>query len=316
MNTRPRQFDEMIGQSDAKKRARIAVQAALQRGEVLPHALLTSSGGGLGKTSFASILANEMFAPFEAVSATAITTPLDIRNLLIRLKSGSVLCLDEFHTIGKLAAEELLIVLEQGVLHVKAGRESSPIKMELSPFTLIAATTNPEAISEPLRQRFPLQFHFDFYSEPDISLILNGAFNRWQITIDEPAIESMAGRARGIPRIALRLAERVRDVAQAKGTDIVDCALVDTTMRLEGIDRVGLTAQERRLLQILADCEPRPVSARSLALALGTGVVTVTSVLEPFLVRLGLMSIGSQGRNLTSQGREHVNRDRTIGGHS
>lgn len=305
-NHRPQHLDEMIGQDAIKQKARIAIQAALQRGEPLPHVLLTSSGGGLGKTSFAQILSNEMFSPLIATTGQCLMSPADLRNILVRLKQSSVLLVDEFHGIGRSAAEELLLVLEEGVLNVNVGSTGAPLRIEVPPFTLIAASTHPESISAPLQQRFGLVFRFGFYAESEIQQILRDTFRRWSMEMDEVASSTLARRARGVPRIALRLAERVRDVAQAQSSHAVNAETVALTMRIEGIDLLGLTQQERHLLSILDDADPRAVSARSLSLALGVGAATTTEVLEPGLVRLGLMTIGSGGRRLTEKGMQHL----------
>lgn len=305
-NHRPQHLDEMIGQNAIKQKARIAIQAALQRGEPLPHCLLTSSGGGLGKTSFAGILANEMFSPLVTTTGQCLMSPADLRNLLIRIKPNTVLLVDEFHGIGRSAAEELLLVLEEGVLNVSIGGNGAPLRIDVPPFTLCAASTLPESISAPLQQRFGLSFRFDFYVNSEIERIIEGIFQRWSMQIDASAATILGTRARGIPRVALRLAERVRDLVQAQGINAVTSAAVTLTMRVEGIDSLGLTQQERSLLSALSDAEPRPVSARSLSLALGVGVATTTEVLEPPLFRLGLLAIGTGGRRLTEKGRQHL----------
>ncbi len=304
---RPQHLDEMIGQNDVKAKASIAIQAALQRGEPLPHCLLTSPGtGGLGKTSFAGVLANEMFSQLVSTTGQCLVTATDLRNILVRLEPSSVLLIDEFHGIGRSAAEELLLVLEEGVLNVNIGGNSAPIRIAVPSFTLCAATTNPEAVSSPLMQRFGLSFRFDFYSNAEIAQIAKGVFAKWGMQIDVAASDNLARRARGVPRLVLRLAERVRDVVQAQSMTTVALSSVEMAMRIEGVDALGLNRLERHLLRILSNAEPRPISARSLALALGVGVPTVVEVLEPPLVRLEMMSIGSGGRRLTEKGRQHL----------
>lgn len=305
-NHRPLHFDEMIGQEAIKQKARIAIQAALQRGEPLPHVLLTSSGGGLGKTSFAGVLANEMFSPLVTTTGQCLLSPADLRNLLIRIEPNTVLLVDEFHGIGRAAAEELLLVLEEGVLNVNIGCNGAPLRIDVPRFTLCAASTQPESISAPLQQRFGLTFRFDFYTSAQVCEIIRGIFSRWNMEIDEAASQTLGLLSRGVPRIGLRLSERVRDVAQAQAITRANSATVELAMRIEGIDDLGLNCSERHLLLILTEADPRPVSARSIALALGTGVRTVQDVLEPPLVRLGLMFIGAGGRRLTAKGRLHV----------
>ena len=305
-NLRPQSLDELIGQENLKQKARIAVGAALQRGEPLPHCLLTSSGGGLGKTTLAGVLANEMFRPLVSTTGQCLLTPVDLRNTLISLKPGSLLLVDEFHALGRAAAEELLLVLEDGVLNINLESRQGPIRIPVPPFTLIAATTRPSAIAAPMFQRFGLHFHFDFYSVTELCEIAGAFAREMPVEFAEAVNTALAGRSLGIPRRCLRLIERVRDVAQAKGLKKATLDEMSLAMRIEGIDHLGLRRDERELLQTLADAEPRAVSARSLALALGVEIATVIEVLEPPLVRLGLLTIGRGGRRLTAKGMEHL----------
>lgn len=301
---RPQSLEEMIGQDGIKRKARIVIGAALQRGEPLPHCLLTSSGGGLGKSTLGAILATEMFRPLVSTTGQCLYAAPDLRRILIQLEPNSLLLVDEFHGIGKLAAEELLLVLEEGVLNVNLG--SGPTRMEIPPFTLIAATTKPSAISGPLMQRFGVTFHFDFYSLEEMKQIVSRMAYNLDVTVTESVCQGIAERSHGVPRKALRLAERVRDVAQAKGKSHATDEELTVAMQVEGIDGLGLRQSERQLLMVLARMDPRPVSARSLSLALGTEVSNVTDTLEPLLVRLGLMAIGPGGRRITDVGHAHL----------
>ena len=301
---RPQLLDELVGHADAKVKARIAIQAALTRDEPLPHCLLTSGVGGVGKTSFAAVLANEMYSPFAATSGACLSTPTDLRNALIRLKPRSVLLCDEAHLLGRAAGEELLIVLEEGVINVNSN--GNPIRLPLPAFTFIAATTKPESLSAPLSQRFGLRFHLLPLAAKEIEQVVSRAFAHWQMGVEPEVVVGIAQRSRGIPRISLRLSERIRDAVQASRSTTASRQHLDLAMRIEGIDELGLTHEERQLLRCLGDAEPRPVSARSLALALGCGIETITDVLEPTLVRFGLMSIGTGGRRLTARGMEHL----------
>jgi Holliday junction DNA helicase RuvB len=301
---RPQQLDELVGHADAKMKARIAIQAALNRDEPLPHCLLTSGVGGVGKTSFAAVLANEMYVPFIATSGACLASPMNLRNALIRLQPRNVLLCDEAHRLGRAVAEELLIVLEEGVLNVTSN--GRPIRLPVPQFTFVAATTKPEALSAPLTQRFGLRFHLLPLTPSEIEQVVRRAFEHWQMGVESDVVAGIAQRARGIPRISLRLSERVRDAVQASRATQASLQHLDLAMRIEGVDPIGLASEERELLRCLADAEPRAVSARSLALALGCGVETITTVLEPTLVRFGLMTIGVGGRRLTVKGAEHL----------
>ena len=302
---RPQQLDELVGHVDVKAKARIAIAAALARGEPLPHCLLTSSGGGLGKTTLAQILANELYVGLVQTSGTCIVSPLDLRNLLIRTTPNSCVLIDEFHAVGRAAADELLLVLEENVINVNVG-SNGPIRMELPAFTLIAATTKPEALAAPLAQRFALKFHLDPLQRDEMKLVVRRIFTRWQIETDEEVVDGLAVRSRGNPRQALRLAERVRDVVQARNVAKATTECFELAMRVEGVDGLGLTRQEQQLLRCLANAEPRAVSARSLALGLGVNVQTVSEVLEPPLIRMGLLTVGVGGRRLTANGHRHL----------
>lgn len=308
---RPRMLDDLIGREPLKKKARVAVGAALARGEPLPHVLLTSNGGGLGKTSFAQILANEMYSPLVQTSGPSMASLCDLRRVLIKLRSGDILHIDEIHAMAKQAAEELLLVLEEGVVNLKL--EDGPVRVPLPRFTLIASTTMPSALSAPLTQRFGLSFHFEFYTVPELTEIAYRMSESLRMPLDRETCTAIAERSLGIPRVCLRHVERVRDVAQACGRNqatMRECALA---MEMEGVDRLGLGPNHHRLLEQLARAAPRGISARSVALALGVEQSTITAVLEPTLVRLGLMVIRPGGRFITNVGMEHL---RAINQHS
>ncbi len=307
LTARPKFLDEMIGQENIRQKARIAIASAMHRGEPLGHCLLTSAGGGLGKSTMAICLANEMYQTLVVTSGQCINTAADLRNILIRLnKKGSMLLIDEMHCIGRMAAEELLLVLEDGVLNVNLSRNGAPVRIPVPPFTLIAATTLPSALSGPLIQRFGLHFRFGFYSANELQTIISKATERMGVEFDEDVCIELARRARGVPRIALHLMERVRDITQAKRRSRATAADLMDAMNLEEIDGEGLHQGDRTILRTLLEGEPRPVSVRSLALVLGEATETVTDVLEPSLVRMGFVTIGAGGRRLTAKGREHI----------
>jgi len=293
----------MIGQQHIRLKAGIAIGAALAREEPLPHALLTGPGG-TGKTSFAQVLANEMYAPFTATTGQCLLTPLDLRNLLIRIKPRTVVLVDEAHTLGRSAAEELLVVLEDGVINLNG--QDAPVRIPVPPFTLVAATTKPEVFcSTPLGQRFGLHFHFDFYSANELQQLVSGIFTRWGLTTEPGVAGFLAARARGTPRIALRLAERVRDVTQARGESMVTACASSRAMQIEGIDHLGLVPAERKVLERLKTSSPRPTSARTLATALGVRVETIENF-EQVLIRFGLVEVGPGGRRITPLGMTHI----------
>ncbi len=307
---RPQSLDELIGQETIKKKLQIAMGAALQRSEPLGHVLLTSSGGGLGKSTLASIISNEMLCRLHTTTGQCICSTTDLKNVLVRLEPNNMLLIDEAHCLGRGAAEELLVVTEQNILNVTVGGQG-PMQLDLPPFTLIMASTKPEAFSGPLMQRFPLHLHLDFYSAFELEQIVEGMTQRMGFEFDQQVHGEIAKRGKGIPRIALRLCERIRDVAQAKCMDRVGMNEFDVAMKIEGIDDLGLNRQDRQFLNVLTQAEPRPIGVRNVALALGMSTQTVTDVLEGPLVRCGMISIGCGGRRLTAKGHDHL---RAVGG--
>ena len=247
-----------------------------------------------------------MFSPLIATSGQCLGTGINLRNALVRLKPGSMLLIDECHFLGRAAAEELLLVLEEGVLNVSVNISRAPVRIQVPPFTLIAATTQPSALSAPLIQRFGLSFRFGSYSINELRIIIENVAGRMNLATDSDVCVELARRARGVPRIGIRLIERVRDVVHAGQSERATSEELNVAMAVEGIDGEGLNQDDRKILRSLLAAEPRPVSARSLALCLGVPTETVMSVLEPTLVRLGFVTIGTGGRRLTDKGRQHI----------
>ncbi len=279
--------------------------AAMQRGEPLPHVLLTSSGGGLGKSSLAEIISNEMLSPLLSTTGQCILSTRDLRNWLVKLEPNTIFFIDEAHALGRLAAEELLLVVEQNILNVTLAA-TGPMRFELPPWTLILASTKPEAFSAPLVQRFPLQLHLDYYTVPELKQIVEGMTRRMGFEFEPQIHHEIGKRAKGIPRIGLRLCERVRDVAQARCLQRASMDEFHIAMKIEGIDGLGLNRQDRLYLRVLAQTEPRPIGVRTLGLTLGVNTASITDVVEGPLVRLGLVTIGAGGRRLTVKGTEHL----------
>jgi holliday junction DNA helicase RuvB len=242
----------------------VAIGAALSRGEPLPHVLLTSNGGGLGKTSFARILAEEMYSPLVQTSGPCMTSLVDLRKALITLKPGTLFHIDEIHAMSRTVADELLLVLEEHVINVSLA--DGAVRLPLPPFTLIGSTTLPSRISGPLMRRFGLHFHFDFYSVPELTAIVWRMSECLDVTFEPGVCTGIAERGLGIPRICLRHAERVRDVAHACSLRLATRRELEVAMQMEGVDQLGLAGQHRLILQRLADARPRGLSSRSLAL--------------------------------------------------
>ncbi len=197
------------------------------------------------------------------------------------------------------------MVVEENILNVTLAA-TGPIQFQLPPWTLILASTKPEAFSAPLVQRFPLQLHLDYYTVPELEQIVEGMTQRMRFEFEPQIHHEIAKRAKGIPRIGLRLSERIRDVAQAQCMQRAGMDEFRVAMQIEGIDHLGLSRQDRKYLHALAQAEPRPIGARTLSLILGVNTASITDVLEGPLVRLGLVTIAAGGRRLTEQGRQHL----------
>ncbi len=280
--------------------------ASLQRNDQLGHILITSSSGGLGKTTLARIVSNEMLCPLVETSGQCIATTQDLKNILIRLEPHSMLFIDEAHAIGRFPAEELLVVCEEGVINISVPQQSKPVRLELPPITILCATTNPEGLSAPLRQRFPHTLRLEPYTSQELSHIVCGISERMGMVFDNDVCDAIGCRSLGIPRLALRLTESVRDIVQSKGLQRATMAECEFAMAMEGIDHLGLRHEDREVLAVISRSDPRPVSLRSIALTVGSSVSSLRDVTEPVLLRLGLLSVGSGGRSLTAAGREHL----------
>lgn len=259
---RPKTLDEMVGQEQIKQKLRVSMGAAMQRGEPLPHVLLTSSGGGLGKSTIAQIVSYEMLSPMICTAGQCILSTRDLRNWLVKLEPNTIFFIDEAHALERLVAEELLLVVEQNILNVNLAA-TGPIRFQLPPWTLILASTKPEAFSAPLVQRFPLQLHLDYYSVEELQQIVEGMTQRMGFEFEPQIHHEIAKRGKGIPRTGLRLCERVRDVSQAQCMDRAGMDEFRVAMQIEGIDGLGLNRQDRHYLHALAQAEPRPIGVRT-----------------------------------------------------
>ena len=305
---RPRRLDDYIGQSELKQVLAIAVEATRGRGEALDHVLLHGPPG-LGKTTMALVLAEELGVRCRITSAPALERPRDIVGLLVNLQPREVLFIDEIHRLNRVAEELLYPAMEDGRLDLTVGQGSTARtrSLPLPPFTLVGATTRAGALSAPLRDRFGLIQRLEYYELEDLQAIVERAASLLQLDLDAAAAQEVARRCRGTPRIANRLLRRVRDVATVRGQGRIQAALVEEALRLHRVDGRGLDACDRRLLRLLLQGHGGgPVGLETLAAGLGEDPATLETVVEPFLLQLGFLQRTPRGRVLTTAGRAHL----------
>ncbi|MFL0752917.1 MAG: Holliday junction branch migration DNA helicase RuvB [Prochlorococcus sp.] len=307
---RPRRLDDYIGQQELKQVLGIAVKAAMGRGEALDHVLLYGPPG-LGKTTMALVLAEELGVKCRITSAPALERPRDIVGLLVNLQPRELLFIDEIHRLTRVAEELLYPAMEDRRLDLTVGKGSTARTraLDLPPFTLVGATTRAGALSSPLRDRFGLIQRLEFYGLEDLQAIVERAAGLLGLQLAAEACQEIARRCRGTPRIANRLLRRVRDVASVRGgTSLIDASLVDEALTLHRVDARGLDASDRRLLELLLESYGGgPVGLDTLAAALGEDSATLEAVVEPFLLQLGFLQRTPRGRMVTGAGRRHLN---------
>ena len=308
LSLRPTKIAEFIGQQGLKENLHIALQAAKKRKEPLEHILL-SGPPGLGKTTLAHIVAHEMKAKILATSGPAIERAGDLIGILTNLEDGDILFIDEIHRLSKVVEEFVYPAMEDYKIDfvVDKGPYAKTIKFALKRFTLIGATTRSGLLSSPLRGRFGLSFHLDFYSAEDLTKIIERSAKLLSIVIDPDAAFGLAQRSRGTPRVANRLLRRVRDYAQVKSYKKVNHEAVEKALSGQGIDRLGLDALDRKVLKAIIEMYAGgPVGIESLAATLNEEADTIVDVVEPFLLKNGFLKRTSRGREATAFAYEHL----------
>ncbi len=305
---RPKTLDDYIGQEKVKENLKIYIEAAKGRGEALDHVLLYGPPG-LGKTTLACIIANEMGVNIRVTSGPAIEKQGDLAALLTNLQEGDVLFIDEIHRLNRQVEEVLYPAMEDGALDIIIGKGPSArsIRLDLPHFTLIGATTRSGQLSAPLRDRFGVIFRLEMYSTEQLATIVKRSAGILQISIDDDGAVQIASRSRGTPRIANRLLKRSRDFAQVKYDGVISReAAVDALGKME-IDELGLDNIDRILLTtMIRSYNGGPVGLETIAASIGEEAVTIEDVYEPFLMQIGFLSRTPRGRCVTALAYKHL----------
>ncbi len=311
---RPRYLKEYIGQTQAKENLHIFIEAAKLRGDTLDHVLLYGPPG-LGKTTLAGIVANELGVNFRVTSGPAIERAGDLAALLSNLQQGDVLFIDEIHRLSRSVEEVLYSAMEDYALDIIIGKGPSArsVRIELPKFTLIGATTRAGALAAPLRDRFGVISRLEYYKQNELEFIVSRSADILDIHMDPEGASEIARRSRGTPRIANRLLKRVRDVAQVLGDGVITKEIADQALQRLDIDKLGLDRIDRRILStIIEKFDGGPVGVDTIAASVSEERESVEDVYEPYLMQLGLLARTNRGRIVTPAAYDHLGIPRKV----
>ena len=305
---RPQELDNFRGQEKVAENLRVFIRAALMRGDSLDHVLLHAPPG-LGKTTLANIIANEMGSTLRVTSGPVLDKPGDLAGLLTNLNAGDVLFIDEIHRLSPIIEEYLYSAMEDYRIDIvlDKGPSARSIQLELNPFTLIGATTRSGLLTSPLRARFGIQCHLEYYDTDVLTGIVKRSASILSIDIDDDAAQEVALRSRGTPRIANSLLRRVRDFAMVKGDGVIDLPITRTALKALDIDSRGLDQMDNKILStIIHKFGGGPVGINTIATAVSEDAGTIEEVYEPFLIKEGFLKRTPRGREVTALAYSHL----------
>ena len=313
-NIRPLTFDDYIGQTSIKETLKISIEASKKRNVNLDH-LLFYGPPGLGKTTLANIIAHELNTNIKITSAPSIERPRDIIGILMQMKEGEVLFIDEIHRLDKIAEEILYPAMEDFVIDLTTGKSQSvkTVRIPIQKFTLIGATTKAGALSGPLRDRFGIIHRLEFYTPEELCKIIKRTAGILDFKIDDEGAMEIAKRSRCTPRIANRLVKRSADWAIVKGDGVITKEVAESALSALDIDEIGLDVTDRALLNLMINSfEGGPVGIETLAVALGEDIRTIEDVYEPYLIQKGLIARTPRGRKATKMAYEHLGHKKEV----